>query len=296
MRDQSLSLRILVLAVLLPTAVGACVVALVATGVLHPRIAYLVAAGGAILIVAILAAAISALGPKYRPTPLLTPLFAGVFAALLFSTALYAAHSHITAKHSATVAHLDAKSAVRPVKTAPVIAKASVEPDLAATPQGPLPSFDASTFARPAKAQDQMQADGQSPAKPDVQPVPNDATDQVSTAGPLENMVNAVVPPAQASEKTAAADDSSKPAAAGDSSKPPVAVARIPLPEAAPADVPNHDAPINLSARFDPTGPTWPQADGPPIPLIASAAALPRTAIPPLPHIRPCGGAGPACP
>ena len=300
MRDQSLSLRLVVLAVLLPTAVGACVVALVAAGVLHARIAHLVATGGAILIVAILAAAISALGPKYRPTPLLTPLFAGVFAALLFSTALYAAHSHIAAKHSAAVARLDVKPTVRPVKTAPVIAKASVEPDLAASPQEQapaVPAFDASAFAAPAKAQDQMQADGQSPAKPDVQPLPNDTTDQVSTAGPLENVVNAVVPPAQASERVAAADASSRPAAAADeTSKPPVAVARIPVPEVAPAAAPSPDAPINLSARFDPTGPTWPQADGPPIPLIASAAALPHSAIPPLPRIRPCGGAGPACP
>ena len=60
----------------------------------------MVAAGGRILIFAILAAAISALGPKYRPTPLLTPLFAGVFAALLATTAIYAAHAHVAPKRA----------------------------------------------------------------------------------------------------------------------------------------------------------------------------------------------------
>ena len=51
------------------------------------------------------------------------------------------------------------------------------------------------------------------------------------------------------------------------------------------------------TAGFDPSGPVAPEAAGPPLALDA-AAAVPahRAAIPPLPRIRPCGGAGPACP
>ena len=181
MRDQSLSLRILVLAVLLPTAAAVCVFALVVSGTLHPRIVHMVAVGGVILIVAILAAAISALGPKYRPTPLLTPLFAGIFAALLATTAIYAVRAHVVPTRKA-IAAVETK----PAESAPVVDKALVTPALAAMPQEPqpqepmaqkptmAPSFDASTFMPPAKAQDQMQADAQPATVEDAQPPPEE--------------------------------------------------------------------------------------------------------------------------
>ena len=118
-------------------------------------------AGGAILVVAILAAAISALGPKYRPTPLLTPLFAGVFAALLVTTAVYAAHSQIAPKRNAAVAaqHVQAKPAVKPVETAPVIEPTAIEPVLPQAPAPVLgPSFDTASPAAADKVEDQFPA------------------------------------------------------------------------------------------------------------------------------------------
>ena len=109
--------------------------------------------------------------------------------------------------------------------------------------------------------------------------------------GPLVNVANAVVPPAQAAEAPAAEAKAAH--------KPPVVVAKIPVPAAAPKAAAKADpnAPLNLAAGFDPSGPTEPAAAGPPIALdVADAVPAHRMAIPPLPRIRPCGGAGPACP
>ncbi len=278
MRDQSLSLRILVLAVLLPLTAAVCVGALVVTGALHPRVVHMVAAGWAILVVAVLAAAISALGPKYRPTPLLTPLFAGVFAALLATTAVYAVRAHVAPKR-ATVAAVHTKTVV----PAPVIDRTAVAPAFAVMPQKPAlePRLDTGAAAPPAKAQDQIAAD--------VQPLPADPADRAAMGGPLVDMASAVVPAAHAAEKPVG----------GVAHKPPIAVARIPAPAVAPAvgPKPNRDEPVNLTARFDPSGPTEPTAEGPPMVLDAADAAPTRHgAIPPLPRIRPCGVAGPACP
>jgi hypothetical protein len=288
MRKQSLSLRILVLAVLLPTIAAVCVGALVMSGVIHARIVHMAFAGGSILVVAILAAAISALGPKYRPTPLLTPLFAGLFAALLVTTAVYAAHAHLTPKRTAVAAVQPAKPAVKPVKTAPVIEKAAVEPDLPPAPVSNFePVFDAASVAAPDKAQDQLPGDARPSGLAQVQPLPANAADRAAMGGPLVSVANAVVPPAEASET---------PTGAAHAKKPPVVMAKIPAPVVAPDATPDPNAPLNLQANFDPTGPTEPVAEGPPIPLDVVDAAAAQASIPPLPRIRPCGGAGPACP
>ncbi len=313
---ESLSLRLAVLAVLLPATAAACAFALVATGVLHPRIAYLVLAGGAILIIAILAAAISALGPKYRPTPLLTPLFAGIFAALLTTTAIYAAHAHIAPKRGAVAAvavkpavKLAAKPVMKPVEPAP-LQPAPAAPDGGVAPSIE-PAFDAAMFSPPQKAQDQLSAAAEPvPAAPvataAAEPMPNaepmpepealpaDEPDGSAMGGPLVQMANAVVTPAKAEERPAVAAHQKKTTAMG---------TRIPVPATAP-DAPKQaakadpNAPINLTVSFDPSGPTAPTADGPPMELDAADAgtAAHHAAIPPLPRIRPCGVGGPACP
>ena len=310
MRDQSLSLRILVLAVLLLAVTAFCVVALVAIGALSPRIAHMVAAGGVILILAILAAAISALGPKYRPTPLLTPLFAGVFAALLASSAIYAVQAHIAPKRSAVAAaeattpiQPAAEATAEPVKTAPMMA--SAEPDVPAAPQGPAPSvpnFDSGDFA----ATPTLPTDAEAPAPPVVQPAATetvqpppadaatgsamDAANGGAMDGPAVDGANVAAPPAQAA---------AAPADSGSAKKEPVVLAKIPVPAAAPGAAAKQtaDKPVDLVAGFDPSGPAEPVAAGPPMALdAADAVPAHHAAIPPLPRIRPCGGAGPACP
>ncbi len=312
---ESLYLRIAALAVVLPLMAAVCVFALVVTGALHPRIAYLVLAGGAILVIAVLAAALSALGPKYRPTPFLTPLFAGVFAALLASTAVYAAHAYVTPKRSA-VATVDikpatkaakasktAKSAVKPAEAAPV-EQASAGGDAAQLPPGFMPMFDTAAFAPAEKAQDQLpladqpptKAADQLPATAEVQPLPADAADRAAMGGPLVDVPDAMVTPVKAEEKSGTAKPGKQPT---------VAVAKIPVPAKAPqlpGETAKADAntPRNLAASFDASGPILPAADGPPMALdgaeAAGAAPAHHAAIPPLPRIRPCGGDGPACP
>ena len=329
MRDQSLSLRILVLAVLLLAVTAFCVVMLVAIGALHPRIAHMLAAGGVILILAILAAAISALGPKYRPTPLLTPLFAGIFAALLASSAIYAVQAHVAPKRSAIAAaeatapiqpaaKPAAEAKAQPVEAAPMVASAEPGPPAAPKEQARfVPNFDPSDFA-PAPT---LPTNAEAPAPPAVQPVatgtaqppPQDAANggamdaasgpatnepsggamdapavDQANAGPAADVANVAEPPAQAA---------AAPADTGAAKKEPMAVAKIPVPAAAPGASKNAATPVNLVAGFDPSGPTVPEAAGPPMALdAADAAPAHRATIPPLPRIRPCGGAGPACP
>ena len=281
MRELSLTVRILVLSVLLPVTAAICVGALVVTGALHPRIVHMVAAGWGILIIAVLAAAISALGPKYRPTPLLTPLFAGIFAALLATTAFYAVRAYVSPNRSA-VAAVNTKPATVAPAPAPAPVRAVVAPDLAATPPEPAmqPGYDTGTFTPPEKAQGQIQAG--------VQPLPDNTADNAAMGGPLVNVANAVVPPAAAAESPTA-----------DAHKPPVAMAKIPVPTVAPEKVAKRtvDTSVNLTARFDPSGPIEPAAEGPPM-MLDTADTVPahHASIPPLPRIRPCGGAGPACP
>ena len=305
---ESVFLRIATLAVVLPIVAAVCVFALLVTGALNPRIPLLVAAGGAILIIAVLAAAISALGPKFRPTPLLTPLFAGVFAALLATTALYAAHAQIAPKRSA-VATVDIKPAAEPVaKAAP-----AAEPRPAAPPAGFMPMFDTADFmpAAPTKMRDQLPPAGEpataaedmpaadqpetEPTATEAQPLPEDAADRAAMGGPLTETADAAVTPVNADVASGAAEPGTMVA---------VAVAGIPLPAAAPeaaqaTATANPDAPLTLTTGFDPTGPVEPAAEGPPMELdgfdVATAAPAHQAAIPPLPRIRPCGGAGPAC-
>ncbi len=305
MRDQSVSLRILVLAILLLFVTALCVVALVVVGALSPRIAHMGVVGGTILIVAVLAAAISVFTPKYRPTPLLTPLFAGVFAALIASAAIYGVHAHVASKRSAAAAVV-AKPMAEPVKTAPAIENASAAPQ--EPPLAGAPNFDGSDFTSSpmpdgagaaAQAEAPPPADAQPAAAMDVPAPPADAAGAAAMdQAPAADATGAA--PADAAPvdvaNTAPPDGATQqPASAEDATKAPVAVAKIPVPAAAPAAAAG--APVKLTGGFDPSGPTVPQADGPPMALDAADVTQPhRVVIPPLPRIRPCGGAGPACP
>ena len=295
MRNLSLSVRILLLALLLVAVAAFCVTTLVFAGALHPRAVHVAGAGGAILLVAALAATVSALGPKYRPTPFLTPLTAGVFVAVLATTALYATQRYTAPKPAKPVvaaAHVaQPKSIVaHPVKTAPVVDTAAIEPEMPAEPTSVSRnvSFDPDTFA-PA------------PQLPLAASPPADATpaaignSTVSQRGPMEAAAEAIIPSAHAAEPPAdkimapVTTASAMPAAP----KKPAAVASIPVPVAAPADV--ADLPANLQVNFDPSGPTA-RKPGAPLKLAVAAATPVKPAIPPLPRIRPCGADGPACP
>ncbi len=276
MRVESLALRILLLAVLLVTVAVGCVIFLVLARVLHPAGTHMAGAGGGILFVAILAAAISALGPKYRPTPFLTPLAAGVFAALLATTAVYAAHSQVVVPKKRTavaVAVIPSKPAAQPAEISPAMDTASLTPEPAA-PVRTVGVAPAGTDMTPSEPP-QVPLVAQPPPAEEIMPASAAAPADDVTSALMQNAAAGETPPAGTSAKAAATE-------------------KIPVPKAAPAEV-EPGAPISLQAGFDASGPTEPPA-GAPMVLAAAGKAPAKAAIPPLPRIRPCGGAGPACP
>ena len=164
-----------------------------------------------------------------------------------------------------------AKEPDRLVNSTPVIEQAAIEPDPvpATLPAGSHPSFDASSFT-PAGSFNVLTT----PAEAAPAPLPPEPM-----GGP---MVAAEPDPV-----AAAAPEKPKPAATK------TRVASIPSPVPAPAEGKPGD-PITLQTTFDVSGPPQEKV-GPPLALdTAIARAAPAT--PPLPRIRPCGGAGPACP
>ena len=341
MRGSSLLLRVLVLAVLLPVTAAVCIVILIGSGALHPRLSHMAAAGAAILIIATLAAALSTFSPKFRPTPLLTPLLAGVFAALLATGGLYGAQAYIANKHHRPVAATaKAKPVVVPVKPPADdnAAKAPVEPDprMAAPQPAPAatqapqpipasapaassaepaaaPSFDSAAF-EPANSLAGQPANAGSPTAPTppaadaAQPAPQPvaATPPAAPAPPAT--ADAAAPADQPVSTNPASGKKGKPAGGNDANT--LTIANVPVPAAAPVEAlprqtaptetatPEPNAPLNLNPRFDPSGPNYPQAEGPPMALAGGGGvtATHHSATPPLPRIRPCGGAGPACP
>ena len=249
-----------------------------------------------ILLVAALAATVSALGPKYRPTPFLTPLTAGVFVAVLATTALYATQRYIAPK---------------PAK--PVVASRACGPAEAdCCPSGEdrarrRHGGDRAGDARRAgagltqcefrcghlRARAAASARGKSSAADATPAAVGNST--VPQRGPMEAAAEAIIPSAHAAEPPPDNDHgpgdnrSTMPAAP----KKPAAVASIPVPVAAPADRGGFAG--NLQVSFDPSGPTA-RKPGAPLKLAVAAATPVKPAIPPLPRIRPCGADGPACP
>ena len=172
-------------------------------------------------------------------------------------------------------------------------AKAAAQPAAAGEPsvaEAPSAEGQPSAYVDQLPAGDM--ADGDTAAG-DIQPLPGDEADRAAMGGPLADEGDAAVTPVKAEQK---------PAAAGQARKPAVAVASVPLPAAAPEKTAkaNADAPLTLTASFDPSGPLEPTAKGAPMELdgpdAAGAAPAHHAAIPPLPRIRPCGADGPACP
>jgi len=285
--EENAPLRVLLIGMLLIGATTGCVAFLVAEGILRLTAAHAAGAGVALLLVALLAAAISALGPKYRPTPFLTPLSAGVFALLFATTVVYAAHTQASNRARATVASeatMPTPPMKRPVKTEPVIEKAEVPPE-AVPDERTVRLLDAG-FGN--KAEDRMPI---GPFMPQLPPLPSAPPGDVANAAPADQPAEELPP---ADEETpevmasAPADDPAPPAA--ERATPAKKTAIVPTPVVAPGD----PALANLKVTFDPTGPVDEKAAG--APVAVAAADKPRTpATPPLPRIRPCGGDAPAC-
>jgi hypothetical protein len=292
---MSRAVQVFMLGLLFVFVAAGCVAFLVLSGGVDPTGSRIIFVAGALVLLSGLAAAVSALGPKYRPSPFLTPLTAGVFAALIATTAVVSAgHSQNATKGKAPAARV-AERRVPPVAQpkpkvpeAPVVQAAVAQPVVAAPPapppQKPVRVLDGSLD--PAAVQ--------AAAVQKIDPAPLLAPKPVALAAPepAAAKVAAVQEPAKAAAPVAASE------AASTAAKKPVAIAAIPNPKLAPP-LPAADsgAPISLQTSFDTTTPAAKSA-GQPLSLAAAASQSGQAAaaIPPLPRIRPCGAGGPACP
>ena len=90
-------MRALVITLTLAMIVALLVGTLVVFGGVRVDQALLASLGGGLFMVAVLFAAISALGPKYGPTPALTPIMAGTTAAAFASALVLVANLQLSA-------------------------------------------------------------------------------------------------------------------------------------------------------------------------------------------------------
>ena len=314
---MSRAVQVLMLGLLFVFVAAGCVAFLVVSGGVDPTGSRIIFVSGALVLLSGLAAAVSALGPKYRPSPFLTPLTAGVCAALIATTAVVSAgHSQNVTKGKAPAARVAEKRAPPAPQSKPkapeaVVQTAAVQPAVAQPSPPPIPpappkavrvldgSLDPASVQAaapkvdpaPAPAPKPVAAAAPEPAPKPVSLAPEPAPPPAAKATTAETKVAAVQEPPKAAASGAAAEPA--PVAA----KKPVAVAAIPSPKPAPP-LPAADAgaPVSLQTGFDTTAPGAKSA-GQPLSLAAAAGQPSQTpATPPLPRIRPCGAGGPACP
>ena len=96
-------MRAFIVSIVLAVAVVVCVAFVALFAGPNVSSAMLASLGLAISMVAALFAAIAALGPKFRPTPVLTPAIAGTAAAALTTVAIVAGSAHFGQAHRAAM-------------------------------------------------------------------------------------------------------------------------------------------------------------------------------------------------
>ena len=120
------SMRVVLITIALILVTAFCGFFLILTGVMGSRPEALIAGFLGLFMWAVLFAAISAIGPKFRPTPFLTPTFAGSIAALLATIAILLLHNEIPRREAPAVATIRAE----PPKTAERVVKPPEKPVL----------------------------------------------------------------------------------------------------------------------------------------------------------------------
>jgi hypothetical protein len=230
----------------------------------------LVVLGGGLFMVAVLFAAISAIGPKARPTPALTPIMAGMSGATFAAALILAAHLHLSTGQAASFRTGEPERATSE-KAEPVPDARSVEPEL------PEPAPDA-FVAIPA---------------PEEAPAGDVSGDDVPMDEPPSEDLPMDVPPDEATSETAALPPADPLTQTAPSAGAP-GVVPIPVPRPrSPSETPEKLLPgetFTLSDQpFDPSTVT-----GAPRATTSPQSTAPIT--PPLPRSRPCGAGGPPCP
>lgn len=292
---MSRAVQVLMLGVLFVLVAAGCVAFLVISGGVDPTGSRIIFVSGALVLLSGLAAAVSALGPKYRPSPFLTPLTAGVLVALIATTAVVSAGlSQNVAKGKAPAARVTDRR-VPPATQAKAKAPEAVVQTAAAQP------VPAAAPAPPAKAvrvlDGSLDPAAVQLAAPKADPAPKPVALATPEPAPAAKAPTAEAKVAVVQEPAKAAAPATE-AAAATAARKPVAIATIPSPKPAPP-LPAADpgAPVNLQTGFDTTTPAAKSAGQPlSLAVAASQSGQAVSATPPLPRIRPCGAGGPACP
>lgn len=271
-------MRALIVSLALAVVVVVCMAFVVLFAGLNASAAMLASIGVGIFMVAALFALIAALGPKARPTPLLTPAIAGTAAAALTTVAIIVGSTQLGQGHRAAMrtgepAKVSAPVpdvAVAPSQEAPEAAPEPIQfPGVTIVPAGALSGL-ASAPPNAGATEPPPPAAPEPPARaaPMDSPVePDRANDAAEPAGTNPN----VPLPRDPSSQRAAATEAAPAAPAGT----PIPIPPVPSPTPAwlilSEDVYDTSPPPTLRRRTD-------------------------GASPPLPRTRPCGADGPPCP
>jgi len=262
-----------------------CLVFLALFAGIGDNTAVLATTGLGLFMVASLFAAISALGPKFRPTPLLTPTMAGTIGAALMSVAIIAAGNlppgqgqHAGLRQSApppamnpppvalsvvTMAPIPSTPPVQsrpPVQSAPPVVQMAPAVPMTPEPQVPLARMAAPAPSGPAEVPPAASAPVESVRfAPDADVAPTGA-DEPAGSSVSESSTQVALAPVG-----------------------PPAQIRIPLPPIPPRLSPLSEQFVLAVQPFDPSS-------------ASTVANTPFIPSPPLPRSRPCGEDGPPCP
>lgn len=282
-------MRALIVSLALAVVVVACMAFVVLFAGLRVGSAALASIGLGIFMVGALFAAIAALGPKSRPTPLLTPAIAGTTAAVLTTVVL------ITGGAQLGNAYRSAMRASEPAKvTAPTPEVNTPTPEIA-TP-APRETSGPEPIQFPEAAEPLL---GSAPATPaaavppaTMADLPSDAAEEPAT-GPQSDVADTVA-------EEPAADPNSEVSTTEATAREPEATT-APSASSTTSPIPIPPIPPPPTARLDLSELPFDTSNPPPLPNGQASAGPPSTngqvsASPPLPRSRPCGAGGPPCP
>lgn len=288
-------MRALIVSLALAVVVVACMAFVVLFAGLRVGSAALASIGLGIFMVGALFAAVAALGPKSRPTPLLTPTIAGTTAAVLTTVVL------ITGGAQLGNAYRSAMRASEPAKVAAPAPEVTTPEATAPTPEVATPAPREASGPEPIQFPEPAEPLlGSAPATPaaavppaTMADLPSDAAAEPAT-GPQSDVADTVAeepaaesnPEVSTTEATAQEPETTTAAPSASSTTSPIPIPPIPPPPPARQDL--------SQLPFDTSNP-------PPLPNAQAAATPPSTngevsVNPPLPRSRPCGAGGPPCP
>jgi hypothetical protein len=264
-------MRALIVGLTLLVSVAFCVAFLVFVMGIRFDTPVLVSLAFTLFMLAALFAAISALGPKFRPTPMLTPTMAGTIAVVLTTLLVAVGHAELPARQQVAA----------PSVAPPAVAEMTPQemPEIAAAPK--VRSVDPPAMASPALPADMLNP----PTVEQYRPLA-DLVEPVSPSEPRMAMPALSPTPndAPASTDVAAVDPS--PTAAAEA-----ALKNLPPATAEPA-VPQPETPLSFAQdSFDSSGANSGASSG-----VSASPNVAAAITPPLPRSRPCGADGPPCP